>query len=851
MSVNGLRFWMLADEGDWRLLDGAQGEPGAPSGAYYDPERNSLHLASSSERTFSLAPAALALAKSRLEDVPQARDAFGTRAFWDPGSAQVMATGALPGALPIFTPPAGERVVDLAMGYDGVLYMTTSQGALLLLDRRERWRPLRLAMAGFSAWRLAAIPQEEHAPGGMWVLDRVNRKIARLEGQPLPNRPYTTYTPGTFRLCEENPNPPRLLVMEDPFCGPMEEPAAIACGPDGRAALLTWDAGSGESLLRLVELGGQVGVPHPLHGAPRATSLAWVSAGAVAVMVPNMATLEPRPEAPVYPITAGSARSTPLGDLYPLPHHSGGPFLHGLDLPPHYPTSAGSIALHHLSLPAYAPLGTAVNCQPMDSGSPQTVWDRLYLEADIPANCRVTVYLAAGDTPYPNQVGELDWHPHIFGQLAVPEPGIPQGVWIDKASEIPRHPGLLACPRESGRSGLFTVLIQRSNRRVRALQGRYLHVRVRLEGTLGVSPEIAALRAYGSRFSYRDQYLPRLYRETLFGADADEIVDPARPGNTTPADFLERFLGNFEGVLTEMENNVAGAYLVTEPRTAPDEALEWLGSWIGMSFTPYLSPARRRRMLENAAVLFQRRGTLDGLRLALEIATDGGVSGGEIIILEDFRLRRTFATILGADLADETDPLVGAVSVSGNSFVGDTLFLGDENNREFLALFSDRLVKSKTEERAIAALYDGLAHRLTVLVHQEVEPQDLGLISKVVELETPAHVLAKVLTASKGFMVGFQALVGVDSYLGLKDKPLPVRVEESFLGVRDLLRHLPSLDPRLEAGRSARPAGMYRPIADLGGPQAVDYGHAFILDASQSVPAPGRRITLYVWTLLE
>src|SRR5512146_2800769 len=105
MKVNGLRFWMLADEGDWRLLDGAQGEPGAPSGAYYDPEQNSLRLASSSERTFSLAPATLSLAQSALEEAPQARDAFGTRAYWDPGLAQVMATGALPGAVPIFAPP--------------------------------------------------------------------------------------------------------------------------------------------------------------------------------------------------------------------------------------------------------------------------------------------------------------------------------------------------------------------------------------------------------------------------------------------------------------------------------------------------------------------------------------------------------------------------------------------------------------------------------------------------------------------------------------------------------------------------------------------------------------------------
>ena len=53
---------------------------------------------------------------------------------------------------------------------------------------------------------------------------------------------------------------------------------------------------------------------------------------------------------------------------------------------------------------------------------------------------------------------------------------------------------------------------------------------------------------------------------------------------------------------------------------------------------------------------------------ALDLATGGAVQGGEIVILEDYRLRRTFATILGADLADERDPLTAGLAVSGNFF---------------------------------------------------------------------------------------------------------------------------------------------------------------------------------------
>ena len=47
-------------------------------------------------------------------------------------------------------------------------------------------------------------------------------------------------------------------------------------------------------------------------------------------------------------------------------------------------------------------------------------------------------------------------------------------------------------------------------------------------------PQIAALRAWAGRFDYVDEYLPRLYREQLFGADAQAS------GAATPADFLSR-----------------------------------------------------------------------------------------------------------------------------------------------------------------------------------------------------------------------------------------------------------------------------------------------------------------------
>src|SRR5262249_10275669 len=143
---------------------------------------------------------------------------------------------------------------------------------------------------------------------------------------------------------------------------------------------------------------------------------------------------------------------------------------------------------------------------------------------------------------------------------------------------------------------------------------------------------------------------------------------------------------------------------------------------------------QRRELLASAPELFRRRGTLSGLILALDIATNGAVSRGQIVIFEDYRLRRTFATIIGANLADQDDPLLAGLAVSGNSFVGDTLFLGDEHRKEFLALFSADLPKSAQEAAAVDAFFDQFANRVTVLVHQEIAPQDIGLVRRVVNL---------------------------------------------------------------------------------------------------------------------
>lgn len=794
MDANGLRFWLLAARNTWRLEQRVE----------YDEACGRLRLRG--ERTELPAPPPdNAAALPKLELVPLAFDGYGARAFV--AGNQLTVASDLPTAFALGELPAGEVLSDLAMGYDGVLYAALADD-VVLIDTRQRWPPTRVHHDGFAAWRLAP-----DVSGGAWVLDRTNRQVGRVLGLPLANRIYREYAPQVARPVAEDADSARLVLIERAEIPTGETLVGIACSPQGLPALLTWldDPGAvatpdeADARLRLLDPRTETfTAPMVLRGTRYPYSFAWLSTVQITVLQTNTPV-----EAFVYDLSMAiqvmaNAEGTlptalmPHSDYYPLRDYNGEPLLKGVTLPPHYPVVidgvAGQAPLYPLSYPSYPALGWATNQIALDSGDTQTVWHRLYLEALIPQHTGVKVWLATTLTAN-EPVPDKEWHEHRFGEIyAHGGDEVPVGAWLAAGSEVPGQAGLLNGQTEPGRAGLFTVLIQRCQRRVRSLRGRYLRVKIGLFGDTRTTPEIGGLRAYGSRFSYVQHYLPELYHEQIFAPTADEVA-PA-----TEADFFERFVNLFEGILTPLEDQVAYAYTLMDARTAPEEALEWLGSWIGLSFDAAYPTARRRELLAVAPRLFRVRGTLYGLKLALDVVTGGGVRGGEIIVLEDFKLRRTFATILGADLADENDPLLQGLVISGNSYVGDTLFLGDEaaeRRKEFLALFRDDLPKSAREQSAVAALFDRLAHRVTVLVHQDVEPQDFKLIRRVVELETPAHVVTRVFPATYPFLVGMAALVGVDTYLRAEPPARPVMLNTSRLGERDYLIRPASLDPRL------------------------------------------------------
>lgn len=774
-----------------------------------------------STRTLENMPVDRDKAKKLADQLPVTLDAFGTWAEVDETGRIILAGGVLPDSDPIYSLPDAEKVVDMAMNPDGVLYLVSrdNQGisTLHLINRRgskEEERAVFLDNDNDSFDTNVVkvhFPEGENQPdrlvalsqGGALLLDRKNRKFWQVIGKPLRNQPAHRYLPETPRPCSDGPKAQEFIERTDLILPPEFEAVDMASNPRGETAVLLYPLQADKPAAVVLISGKDMSAPLFLDGAQAPYSIGWVKDDEWALL------FEDKKEAFVYPVLwLAVTPEHPVrvsGRRYPLNRglneiQKNRKFCNGLSQPVYYPSAdkQGNFfirPLYPLSFPSYATRAEIKSAQIIDSGEPNTIWHRLYLEAHLPKGTGVIVYLAAGEDKHALKEESLkndcQWAEHHFGSVkAVPD--IPKGVWINDKSEVPFFHGLLYCSPQRDTAGIFGALVQRPGYSVRSLKGRYLNLKIELTGGGHATPEIAALRIYHPRFSYLDQYLPELYRETNVRQKASE------KGKAGGSDFLQRFLCLFESFLTPLEDKVASVYMLTNPISAPAEALDWLGQWIGLSENSGLSEEQKRLYIKNATNLYRKRGTMKGLALALDLITGNMVSRGDIVLFEDFRLRRTFATILGADLSVENDPLLMADIPSTNSFVGDTLFLGEEEKKEFLAFYSSEIPLNADEQNTIDNFYARLANRLTVLVHQYTDNETLGLISRVVAMEVPSHIEFRVVPASKPLLIGMYSVVGVDTYMQKEPERRTARIGRSYLGRYDFIRNLSVLDDRLE-----------------------------------------------------
>jgi len=233
-----------------------------------------------------------------------------------------------------------------------------------------------------------------------------------------------------------------------------------------------------------------------------------------------------------------------------------------------------------------------------DSAAPQCVWDRIRLDGCIPPGTQVLVEARAADdsATFATQA-DTGW---------VAQPAL---ALSPSGTELPgkRAIAVAATDARIGK-GSWGLLLQ-------GITGRYAQLRITLLGDGRVTPHLRALRLWYPRFSYVERFLPGVYRE-----------------EPVSASFLERFLANFEGLNTAIEDRIATAETLFDPRTAPVEMLDWLASWYEVALDPVWDERRRRLFIANAARFFGWRGTIRGLQLALKLALDATITAADFVL---------------------------------------------------------------------------------------------------------------------------------------------------------------------------------------------------------------------------
>ena len=683
-----------------------------------------------------------------------------------------------------FSCPGDCVFTDLAINEHGRMALpytdSDSEHGVMVFHLGKRW----LTSCALTSAPLRAVVDSKDR---IWVMSE--SELFLCEGEPLP----APYAPDPQRFEPEVINPDTLTMRWQQALPVGWLPLAM-CADNIQLCMLAHDGAGKQRIFtrRLSEDSDTPFVPFNIdQECPFAIDIDVAGAGRYALLAPPepddtafikrdcpVVSLHENPD-PDRSFDPGTARL--VYERYPMlglavvrfASSADGQLRYQAPADPDYPDfSPRPRELHALRQPRYEESASALLQEVLDSGAPGTVWHRIYLDACIPAGCSIEIAARVFDDADARGSSEI---------LMQPEP-----VWNPLPSEQPYQQALAG--HEPHRRGLFEILLQRPEGAVRNLEGRYLQLQVHLNGSGQRTPAIHAIRIYAPRFSYQEAYLPELFRQ-------EQTVTPENSkGAANGADVRERLLANFESILTPLESRIAAAEYLMNPETAPAANLNWLSESLGQPLPAHWPEHRQRRWLRNVTLIQQRKGTLPALNLALDIVTDGGVQRGSVVVIENFRLRRTMATILGVSMDDEGHPLTLGTGISGNSIIGDSLILSEMNSREFLALFAPEIT-TDNEREAVAAFFDKYAHRLSILLHGNARSQRRE-VEEMLKQQLPAHLQWRIIETEHPFILGTSPLLSVDTWVEERPANERVTINKTKIGRTDLLVNPLAFSPR-------------------------------------------------------
>lgn len=685
--------------------------------------------------------------------------------------------------------PVGQ-FLDLSAGGDGRIVAPYSDGSVhgvLMFHLGRRWRTDLILTA----------------PVIRAIVDRSNRiwcvtssKLMLLEGEPLP-LPYTVQAE-EFEPKNVNPHPLRMVWSKSL---PSSFNPLSMCTDDEQIYILMHNT-SNEQTIVSRPLSRSQSHDFTTHGLgtliPFAVDIGIADKGRIAALCPQEAgdTEFVNRDCPVLSIKEVSASDSIrlIHERYPMLSQKSPRFVSSLDKKLRYQAEVEADVpiqrsrprrLYPLNQPRFKTDGLVTLDRRLDSGVPGLTWHRLYIEANIPVGCNLAVFVKAYDDP-----SERGSHPFIEQQ---------KPLWIPLDSEIPFAAN--SAPSVQDRSGLFEILLQRETGNVRRINGRYLNIRLRMQSDGRHSPCVHSMRVYTPRLSYQEAYLPEHFHqqeELRISASASE------PSPANGADVRERLLAAMESILTPLEGLIAEAGTLIHPASTPQEHLPWVAEAFGVSLPEHWPQIRHRRLIQNSGVMQRWNGTLGAACLAVDIATDGDVQAGRIVIIENFRLRRTMATILGINFDDRDHPLTLGTGMSGNSIVGDSLILADTSIRTFLSLFAPELAEQNSDDaEAVNEFFGRYAHQVSVLVHGTARTKRT-LIEETLKENMPAHLQWRMIETEHPFVLGNSPLLATDTFLEAKIPPRRAKLDETYLGKEGVLTNPVAFSPQSINAQSAK-----------------------------------------------
>ncbi len=394
----------------------------------------------------------------------------------------------------------------------------------------------------------------------------------------------------------------------------------------------------------------------------------------------------------------------------------------------------------------------------LDSRLFRCQWDRLDLTfAHVPTGSHITLDTSSSDLDDldPNQIAETNW--------------------VQALSISGTH-----------RDPLQDPFVQ-TDCLVGSGPGRYLYLRITMQGDGFATPVLEGIRLHFPRQSYLE-YLPAVFVED----------DECRR-------FLERFLAIFQFEWDKLEDLVRTMERQFNPAAVREKQLPALARWFGIEFDDRQSEAHRRDFLKALPrlVFAERKHTVDrtSARKIEEAVRPGGVRRGTPNALRDYvaailghpqatnsqAANGTFPFIIegfrrrdyriAAETGDDS-PESAATSVLPAALPLDAdpglqapaPLLWDSQKVKRFQLGVSRLDEAKLlpKRKPELDVFHHHAHRFEVIVPACWVPTDADehRLRKAIEAEKPAHTQYELQLIEAGFCVGEQARVGIDTIVG-------------------------------------------------------------------------------------